>query len=109
MTHTVPRPIGVVMRRSPDGLVVVSVSSVSAVESLFMISLAVPNSISPCSVSTRPRAWRWNSETFSSFSSADTCRLTADWLMRSDFTRMGEAAGLGGGMKDAELVPVHGR
>ena len=24
------------------------------------------------------------------------------------FTRMGEAAGLGGGMKDAELVPVHG-
>ena len=72
VTHTVPRPIGVVMRRSPDGLVVVSVSSVSAVESLLMISLAVPNSISPCSVSTRPRAWRWNRETFSSFSRADT-------------------------------------
>ena len=46
--------------------------------------LAVPNSISPCSVSTSPRACRWNSETFSSFSSAETWRLTADWLMRSD-------------------------
>src|SRR5215471_5648011 len=79
----VPRPMGAVILRSPDGLVVVSVSRVSAVEGLFIISLAVPNSISPCSVSTSPRAWRWKSETLSSFSSADTCRLTADWLMRS--------------------------
>ena len=84
MTQTVPSPIGAVILKSPVGLVVVSVSSVSAVESLPMISAAVPNSISPCSVSTNPRAWRWNSETFSSFSKAETCRLTADWLMRSD-------------------------
>jgi len=65
----------------------VSVRSVSAVESLFMISLAVPNSISPCSVSHETARVAVEKRTFSSFSSADTCRLTADWLMRSAHRR----------------------
>ena len=83
VTQTVPRPIGAVIRTSPVGLVVPSDSSVSAVCSLVITSVAVRNRISPCSVSTSPRAWRWNSATPSSFSSAETCRLTADWLMRN--------------------------
>ena len=41
-------------------------------------SCAVWCSSSPCSVRMSPRAWRWNSETPSSCSSADTCRDTAD-------------------------------
>jgi hypothetical protein len=46
-------------------------------------SLAVRNRNSPCSVSTRPRAWRLNSGTPTSCSSAETWRLTADCDMCS--------------------------
>ena len=44
------------------------------------MSRAARNRRSPCSVRMRPRAWRWNSGAFRSRSSAETCRLTADWL-----------------------------
>ena len=46
--------------------------------SLVNTSCAVRYSTSPCSVRIRPRAWRWNSGTFRSSSSALICRLTAD-------------------------------
>ena len=55
-----------------------SVSLVRAASSFMKTSCAVRNSSSPCSVRISPRAWRWNSETDSSCSSALTCRDTAD-------------------------------
>src|SRR5262249_55014011 len=51
----------------------------AAPASSFMNTLAgVGRRSSPCSVRMSPRAWRWNSDTPSSCSSADTCRDTAD-------------------------------
>ena len=50
----------------------VTVSFARAACSCMKTSCAVRNSRSPCSVRMRPRAWRWNSETDNSCSSALT-------------------------------------
>src|ERR1700754_13154 len=73
-----PRAGGVVILRSPLGRSRLSVSLARAAWSCMNTSCAVRNSRSPCSVRIRPRAWRWNSETASSCSSALTWRETAD-------------------------------
>src|SRR5215510_2717752 len=68
----------VVTLSSPFGRSRLSVSLARAASSFMNTSCAVECSSSPCSVRMSPRAWRWNSETPSSCSSADTCRDTAD-------------------------------
>src|SRR5918996_3288225 len=80
VSHTVPKPIVVLTRRCPDGVSLVSASLDSAAAMRAAISCAVSSSNSPCSVSTSPRAWRWNSGMPRSSSSAPICRLIADWL-----------------------------
>src|SRR5947199_3070079 len=73
-----PSAGGVVIFRSPLGRSRLSVSLARAACSCMNTSCAVRNKRSPCSVRIRPRAWRWNSETASSCSSALTWRETAD-------------------------------
>src|SRR5262249_12745750 len=65
-------------RSSPFGRSRLSVSFARAASSFMNTSWAVLCSSSPCSVRMSPRAWRWNSDTPSSCSSAETCRDTAD-------------------------------
>ena len=103
-----PSPTVVVMRNSPDGFSFESISRVLAAASLVKTSCAVRYSTSPCSVRMRPRAWRWNSDDVEVlFQRAD---LPADGRLRQcEFVaRMGEAAGVRHGVKDPELVPIHG-
>src|SRR6202521_683012 len=73
-----PTPGVVVILRSPLGRSRLSVSVARAACNCMNTSCAVRNNRSPCSVKMRPRAWRWNSDTESSCSSALTCRDTAD-------------------------------
>src|SRR6266702_9007825 len=73
-----PMPGEVDTLSSPLGRSLLSVSLARAASSFMNTSCAVRCSSSPCSVRMSPRAWRWNSETPSSDSSADTCRDTAD-------------------------------
>src|SRR5262252_4062421 len=68
----------VVTLSSPFGRSRLSVSLARAASSFMNTSCAVRWSSSPCSVRMSPRAWRWNSDTPSSCSSAETCRDTAD-------------------------------
>src|SRR3954454_14507850 len=68
----------VVTRSSPFGRSRLSVSLARAASSFMNTSCAVARRTSPCSVRMRPRACRWNNETPSSDSSAETCRDTAD-------------------------------
>src|SRR4051812_10161756 len=71
-------PAVVVTLRSPFGRSLLSVSLARADSSFMNTSCAVRKRRSPCSVRISPRAWRWNSDTDSSCSSALTCRDTAD-------------------------------
>src|SRR6266545_4510854 len=73
-----PMPGEVETLSSPLGRSLLSVSLARAASSFMNTSCAVRCSSSPCSVRMSPRAWRWNSETPSSCSRADTCRDTAD-------------------------------
>src|SRR5262249_30827369 len=73
-----PMPGEVETRSSPFGRSLLSVSLARAASSFMNTSWAVWWRSSPCSVRMSPRAWRWNSDTPSSCSSADTCRDTAD-------------------------------
>ena len=75
-----PKPIVVVTLMRPAGFSLLSVSNASVIASLANTSRTVPLSFSPCSVRMRPRAWRWNSGTWSASSSAEIWRETADWL-----------------------------
>ena len=65
--------------------------------------------ISPCSVSTRPRAWRWNSGVPQIL--LERADLAADRRLAQaqPLGGAGEAAGLGHGMEDPHPVPVHHR
>ena len=78
-----PRPTVAVTFSVPFGRSLLSDSCASAIASLAKTSRTVRNSSSPCSVTIRPRAWRWNSVTLRLSSSALTWRLTADWLRLS--------------------------
>src|SRR3954468_21386579 len=71
-------PAVVVTLSSPFGRSLLSVSLARADSSFMNTSCAVRKRRSPCSVRISPRAWRWNSETLSSVSSALTWRDTAD-------------------------------
>src|SRR5918995_1473966 len=79
-SQTVPKPTVVLIRRWPAGRSLVSLRRASTAAIRPAISCAVSSRISPCSVSTRPRAWRWNKGVPTSSSSAPIWRLIADWL-----------------------------
>ena len=107
MIQTVPSPIGAVTLRSPDGLVVVSVSSVSAVESLLMISLAVPIQHLALLGQHEPARVAVEERDLQLLLQGRDLPAHRRLAHAQRLTGMGEAAGLGGGMEDAELVPVH--
>jgi len=73
----------VVTFNRPAGRSLLSVSSASVIASLANTSRTVRFSASPCSVRISPRAWRWNSGTWSASSRAEIWRETADWLRLS--------------------------
>src|SRR6185369_14029749 len=78
VSQWMPMPGVVCTLSSPFGRSLLSVSLARAASSFMNTSCAVWCSSSPCSVRMSPRAWRWNNDTPSSCSSADTCRETAD-------------------------------
>src|SRR6516165_6880826 len=78
VSQCTPMPGVVCTRSSPFGRSRLSVSFARAASSFMKTSCAVWWSSSPCSVRMSPRACRWNSDTPSSCSSAETCRDTAD-------------------------------
>src|SRR5215472_8349558 len=78
ISQLMPTPGVVLILRSPLGRSRLSVSFARSACNCMNTSCAVRNSRSPCSVRIRPRAWRWNSDTASSCSSAETWRDTAD-------------------------------
>src|SRR6056297_3536892 len=93
VSQSEPRPTVVVTFSVPEGRSLVSESRTRVLSSRIFMSRAARNRRSPCSVSRRPRACRWNSGACNSRSSALIWRLTADWLRpRSSPARVNEPA-----------------
>ncbi len=103
-----PKPTVVVTRRRPAGFSLLSVSSASVMASLANTSRTVRLRLSPCSVRIRPRAWRWNSGTGERLLECRDLARDGGLAEVQRVAGMGEAAGLGDGVEDAQLVPVHG-
>jgi hypothetical protein len=109
VTHTVPRPIGVVMRRSPEGF-----GRGVGEERLRRRELAhdlAGGAEQHLALLGQHRGRARGGGTGKLQLLFQGRYLTADRRLAhaQRFTGMGEAAGLGGGMEDAEFVPVHGR
>ena len=76
-----PNPTVVLIVNLPAGLVFLSISFFSKIETEVLIWLTVLNKFSPCSVNLTPFWWRINKGVFKSYSRSWICLLRADWLI----------------------------